>query len=279
MTGDPMSRRGFLRWLATGAGLVGVVAWWRTTAGNEPIAPAATATPSAVGPPPTAATPTAAVPTTAASTSTMMQPVQTTVAASPQSIAVICRDAWGAAPPAGDFAPHRIEHLTVHHTAVLLEDNRNAPARVRQHQRYHLGKGWPDLAYHFIIDRNGNVYQGRPVESVGDTATGYDPTGHFLVCCEGDFNVEQPSPAQYRSLVTMLAWASSEFDADPGGIRGHRDLAATSCPGDHLYALVADGTIAEEVRVAGREPFALGLDLICDRAGADLVAAIEAGDA
>ncbi|MDT5172333.1 MAG: hypothetical protein QOD02_5714, partial [Mycobacterium sp.] len=39
--------------------------------------------------------------------------------------------------------------MTLHHEAVVLGDNRNAPGRLRQDQRYHQDKlGWIDIAYH-----------------------------------------------------------------------------------------------------------------------------------
>ncbi len=191
----------------------------------------------------------------------------------PDALEVICRDAWGALPVVGEFRRHEINQITVHHTAVVLDDNALAPSRIRGHQEFHQGRGWPDIAYHFIVDASGNIYEGRPVDAVGDTGTDYDPTGHFLVCCEGDFDQQDITDAQYESLVKMLAWGAAEFSVDPAKIHGHRDVAATSCPGDGLYALLADGSIAADVdaAVVGR------LRVICGDAGAALVSAIEAG--
>src|SRR5690348_4959768 len=105
---------------------------------------------------------------------------------------ILCRDAWGAAPARPGGTPHALTSMTIHHTEVVLGDNAKAPARLRQHQRYHQDtQGWIDIAYHLSVDRNGNIYQLRDPALVGDTATDYDPTGHFLVVCEGDFNKEQ----------------------------------------------------------------------------------------
>jgi hypothetical protein len=165
--------------------------------------------------------------------------------------------------------------MTVHHTARLLAENRRAPEAIRGHQRFHqLDRGWPDIAYHFIIDLDGNVYECRPVGAVGDTGTNYDPTGHFLVACEGNFD-EQPLPAaQQAALVNVLAWAGTEFAVDPETIRGHRDVAATSCPGDNLYALIDSGDLARAVA----DSLAAGtvtMEVVCGAEAEDRVAAIE----
>ena len=174
----------------------------------------------------------------------------------------------------GEFTRHTIDRITVHHTAVTLETNTLAPARLRQHQEFHQSRGWPDLAYHFMIDAEGNVYEGRPVDAVGDTGTNYDPTGHLLICCEGNFDEQELPASQYESLVRMVAWGAAEYRVDPGEVRGHRDVAATSCPGDELYSLIAGGALSRDAATAMGDP--LEVATICGPTAADRVAAIEA---
>jgi hypothetical protein len=56
------------------------------------------------------------------------------------------------------------------------------------------------------------------------------------------------SRAQPRALVDVVAWGCAAFDVAPRRIRGHRDYAATTCPGGHLGRLIDDGTIRAAVR-------------------------------
>ena len=272
MSGTPVTRRSFLAALvaAMGAAIAGVAVGW-TRSNDEVAAVATTSTNPTTATQPPASSSTTAQPTTTANTTTTTPslPAQ-------QPIDVLCRESWGASPRSGTYTPHTINQITVHHTAVLLAVNSDAPARARQHQKYHQSLDWPDLAYHYLIDRNGHIYEGRPVDFVGDTATNYDPTGHFLVCCEGNFDEQEVAAEQFRSLVRLVAWGAVEFDVDPATISGHRDLATTSCPGDNLYSLVADGTVAADViaAVANAQPM---LNVLCGSAGAELVAAIEDG--
>ncbi len=98
-----------------------------------------------------------------------------------------------------------------------------------------MSHGWPDLAYHFMIDRNGNVYEGRPTDAIGDTFTGYDPTGHLLACFEGNFDRQNPSKAQLAGMSRLVAWAMQTFSVPAAMIGGHRDWASTTCPGKNMY--------------------------------------------
>jgi len=262
----PVTRRAFLVG-ALGAAGVGWI-WLRdrgltTDAAQAPLTTPPTTVPATVSPP-----------TTAATTTTTAAPTTATVAPAVR-IEALCRDSWRAAAPTGRFVDHTVERMTVHHTARRLRENRDAPAAIRGHQRFHqTDRGWADIAYHFIIDLEGNVYECRPVTAVGDTATNYDPTGHFLVCCEGDFDSQKLPAAQRTALVNVLAWASAEFGAAPDTIRGHRDLAATSCPGDNLYPLIDTGDLSRAVEEAVAAGGAT-MEILCGAAAADRVAAIE----
>jgi hypothetical protein len=155
-----------------------------------------------------------------------------TTSAAPAGHQILCRAAWGAAAARPGGRTHTLTRMTVHHTEVVLGDNANAPARLRQHQRYHQDThGWIDIAYHFSVDRRGNIYQLRSPSLVGDTATTYDPTGHFLVVCEGDFDQEEVSEAQLNGTALVLASAAQQFGIPTETLAGHRDFSPnTTCP-------------------------------------------------
>lgn len=263
MNVPPISRRQFL---AAVAGLVGVAAATRASTATK--APITTTTPAS-----SATTSTTRIPST---TTTMPQPAGT-IATAVGVVQAICRSAWGEREPSGPMTSHTIDRMTVHHTASLLEGNQMAPALARVHENRHMvDQGWVDLAYHFLVDANGNVYEGRPVTAVGDTMTDYDPTGHFLVCAEGDFNNQAIPAAQVSAVADVLAWGAVHFEVDPSTIQGHRDWATTSCPGDNFYSLISEGNLEQAVRdrIAAGAP---GLSILCGDAAEQRVADIEAG--
>jgi hypothetical protein len=207
------------------------------------------------------------------------EPSATAVSASPAAVPLVvpmlCRDAWGAAPSRTTEASHVPARLTLHHTAAVLGDNRNAPGRLRQHQRFHLDRGFSDIAYHVGVDRNGNVYELRDPHVPGETFTEYDPSGHFLVLAEGEFDTEVPSDAQLEGLAHVIAAAARGHAIPVDTLTGHRDHAGTACPGDNLYARMAD-LRARAVQILDEEP---ELSMWCDERAYERIAAIERGEA
>ncbi len=194
------------------------------------------------------------------------------------SVQLLCRDAWGARPARAGGRRHTITRLTLHHEAVVLGQNSNAPEHLRKDQRYHQDQlGWIDIAYHVGVDRNGNIYELRSTEIAGDTATDYDTTGHFLVLCEGDFDQEAVPDAQLQGAALAFAWAAQNFGVATDTLAGHRDLAKTSCPGANLYAHISSGDLKrriDDLLAAGR----VDLQRFCGPDAAARVAAIEAGN-
>lgn len=143
---------------------------------------------------------------------------------------------WGAQAVGSGFVGHSISRLTLHHTAGALSDNSKAAGHWNGAQSWHLQQGWPDIAYHFGVDLAGNVYQGRDPAYRGDTFTAYDPSGHFLVCCMGDYEAASPPQAMLEGVARIFAWGSSRYGVSSSTLSGHRDHAATACPGGNLYS-------------------------------------------
>jgi hypothetical protein len=198
--------------------------------------------------------------------------------AQPARVEVLCRDAWGAGPATPSPEAHTIAGLMVHHTGVRLDDNRQAPERLRLHQRHHQAQGWSDLAYHFGVDLDGNVYELRDPGVPGETGTPYDPTGWLLVVAEGNFDEQDPTEEQLTAIAQVLAWGARVFGVDPADISSHRHhVPTTRCPGEALFTEVTGGGLARRVQqhVAG----GVELTSLCGADAARRVAQIEAGTA
>ena len=143
------------------------------------------------------------------------------------------------------YVPHTLDRITIHHDGAEFDGD--AAARLQSLQNGSRNRGWVDIPYHFLIDLEGNIYEGRPLGFVGDTATEYDPTGHALITVMGNYEVQQINEAQLAAIVDLASWLCYEYSIPPQMIRGHKDYAATACPGKNLYRYLADGYIVSAV--------------------------------
>jgi N-acetylmuramoyl-L-alanine amidase len=152
---------------------------------------------------------------------------------------VLSRFEWGARlarrlqPSLG--RPFRI---TLHHTAGDETDSLNATIReVRAIQKYHQDgprRHWADIGYHFLIDGDGRVIEGRPVEALGAHAENHN-RGNIGVALMGNFNEDRPSAAQIESLKRLVSYLCARYRIDPAtGLCMHMDLKGTACPGRHV---------------------------------------------
>ncbi|MCP9487672.1 MAG: peptidoglycan recognition protein [Gaiellaceae bacterium MAG52_C11] len=178
---------------------------------------------------------------------------------------IIPRLAWRADESIVRAASERAEQLrfaVVHHTAGPTPSSpAESAAIVRAIQIYHVrGNGWNDIGYNLLVDRFGQVFEGRAgsVESnvVGAHAQGFNATS-LGVAVLGDYERGALSSAARGALAKVIAWRFDLAHIDPltlvtalsGGngrftelvpvtlpaVCGHRDLDFTLCPGSRLY--------------------------------------------
>ncbi len=136
--------------------------------------------------------------------------------------------------------------LTVHHAGS--NSGTTGPARYRSWQNYHMDdREWGDVAYHYIVGKTGIVWEARDTAFRGDTGTNYDPDRHVLVVVEGAFESGHPTAEQLQRLPVVLAWAAQRYNVPTHTIGGHRDYAATLCPGANLYSIIRSGGLKAQV--------------------------------
>lgn len=155
--------------------------------------------------------------------------------------------------PTGNCAEHPnpafadVSHLVIHHSAGKNQSD-DWPAEVRSIWDYHVnGRGWSDIGYNWLIDPEGNIYEGRSHDAIGAHFCGTN-TGTIGICVLGNFMEEAPREQAIAALDTLLSWKACENGIDPLAhllhassgkdlptIIGHRDGCATACPGDWLY--------------------------------------------
>ena len=167
---------------------------------------------------------------------------------------IISRRGWGANESWATREPvyRKPVAFVIHHT-VTPNDAENPAAIVRAILRYHaISRGWGDIGYNFLIDRQGNIYEGRKGGDgvVGVHAGDYN-YGSIGIALLGDYRSARVTPAMKEALVSLMAWEADRFGIHPlessyfihrsfPHILGHRDLWSTVCPGDKVYRLLPE---------------------------------------
>ena len=201
---------------------------------------------------------------------------------------ILPRDVWGAdLPPTEPMkmeAPGDVRFLLVHHSASPNDYSAEQSIRyLRSFYRYHTSaaKGWPDIAYNFLADEHGQIFEGRQrsIESpVRGDATGGSQEFALLTCFIGNHQDVAPTEDARSAMVALLAWLADNYEIDPGPgattefvsrgsnlhpegavvvtptITGHRTMSRTTCPGDQAFALVENSfptAVTAALSVAG----------------------------
>lgn len=146
--------------------------------------------------------------------------------------------------------PHRITHITLHHSgsAQPLRPEDDPVEKLRGLQAWGAAdRNWWDVPYHFLLDLDGRIYEGRDWHFMGETNTTYDPGGHFLISVIGNYERQEPTAAQLDAIANLMAWAVTTFDVPLDRIGGHYHYADTGCPGQYLRRYLEDGTLRRMV--------------------------------
>jgi hypothetical protein len=203
-----------------------------------------------------------------AATAAASAPAQPVLPAGPGQPPIIARSAWAhgrARPQAGPFYGS-VDLAFVHHT-----DNPNGysrddvPALLLAMFDYHrYVRGYYDIAYNFIIDAFGRIWEGRaggidaPV--LGAHAGGFNDVSTGIAVLGTFVDVVPPAPA-LQAVERLLAWKLAlhgvpalgrvRVEVNPADafytpfrpgqevllprVAGHRDGDLTDCPGDDFY--------------------------------------------
>jgi uncharacterized protein with LGFP repeats len=194
----------------------------------------------------------------------------TAIVGAGQAPAIIARAQWGA-----DQAVHcgnrpfdqPIRAAVVHHTAESNDYQPEDSAGIVQSiLAYHTQiLGWCDIAYNALVDKYGQVFEGRAGALLGPVQG--DHTGGFNndswgVAMIGNFDDIAPTPIQLHTIGRLIGWRLGIDHVDPRGtvalasmggenthfpfgavanlptVFAHRDTGATDCPGNVAYGLL-----------------------------------------
>ncbi len=148
---------------------------------------------------------------------------------------LITQEDWGGTDSVDASLEHEISYITIHHGGEIFPEDKNTIQYLRGLQSWSRSdRKWNDIPYHYVVARDGKIYEGRPLHYRGDTNTAYDPTGHALVVLLGNFEEQEVREEQIESLKTVTKYLADLKSVPSSKIKTHKDYAETLCPGKKL---------------------------------------------
>jgi hypothetical protein len=148
------------------------------------------------------------------------------------------RGSWGARNPGSNMVGHTPMRIVLTHEGGAPccggEDPRD---RIYSNQGIHMDvKGWPDIAFHYIIAPDGVIYTGRSDRyrsdsSYDDVNPGYNLDGTIVVGVLGNYDVQQPTQESIQSAEWLMAWLCQEHGISPTDIYQLRNIATNDVSG------------------------------------------------
>ena len=130
----------------------------------------------------------------------------------------------------------RITRITVHHegnrpfTATSIAECKARIVNVLNGER---GMGHRDIAYHYVIDPAGRVWEGRNIRWEG-RHTRRNHSNNLGVVCLGNFEEQSVPPALLAALERLLRDLQKRHKIARKQIFTHQELSPSLCPGKDL---------------------------------------------
>ncbi len=154
-------------------------------------------------------------------------------------ISALARSQWASAGPNKSKvnAMNGITKITVHHEGsktVDFTDTATTKARIESIRSTHVrDRGWGDIGYHYIVDRAGRVWEGRPIAYQGAHVSENNENNVGILVL-GNFAKQAPTQAQLDALFKTTADLKRVYRVKTAMVRSHQEIKATECPGSNL---------------------------------------------
>ena len=126
----------------------------------------------------------------------------------------------------------RITKLIFHHFGPTPPPKTNV-ASIRQ---IHIDRGWADIGYHGIIMPDGEFQIGRDIDRMGAHAKGSNQGSIGIMFVAGiRRGHDYTTPSRYQLTSARLITEEQRRYFPDVVLLGHRDVAATLCPGFDIH--------------------------------------------
>ena len=118
-----------------------------------------------------------------------------------------------------------ITHIVMHCTATKPDMDIGAATI----DEWHKNKGWSGIGYHYVVRRNGNVEDGRPIEKAGAHVKGMNTPSIGValvggVASDGKTSEDNFTPEQMTAASKLALALMEKYDVPLAKVMGHKEV-------------------------------------------------------
>ena len=137
-----------------------------------------------------------------------------------------------------------IFRVTIHHTAMpddeLPDLGGSSIVRLQKILLWHKHhQNWADIGYHYVIDSEGKVWEGRNIKYQGAHAGNEDfDIGNIGVVLIGNFEDHELPEKQKQAMVDFVHFLKEKYKIQSNNVFSHEHFKGTKCPGKFVVPIV-----------------------------------------
>ena len=148
----------------------------------------------------------------------------------------------------------QIKQIIVHCTATRPDwwEKKTINEQVKEVEKWHVvDRGWKAIGYHYLIGRNGEVVQGRPIEMIGSHAKGQNKDSIGIALFGGfgsdadDLATEHFTPLQLAAAYDLIRKLQGQYNIKNERVIGHNRISSKACPGFRVQKWLAGMSLSE----------------------------------
>lgn len=147
-----------------------------------------------------------------------------------------------------------IFRVTIHHTAMpddelpdLGGDSKVRLQKILLWHKHH--QNWADIGYHYVIDPEGKVWEGRNIKYQGAHAGNEDfNVGNIGVVLIGNFEDHELSEKQKQAMFDFVHFLKLKYKIQSKNVFAHEHFKGTKCPGKFVMPYVEQLRAEDEVK-------------------------------
>ena len=148
----------------------------------------------------------------------------------------------------------QIKQIIVHCTATRPDwwDKKTINEQVKEVEKWHVvDRGWKAIGYHYLVGRNGEVVQGRPIEMIGSHAKGQNKDSIGIALFGGfgsdadDLATEHFTPLQLAAAYDLIRKLQGQYNIKNERVIGHNRISSKACPGFRVQKWLAGMSLSE----------------------------------